>query len=635
VRRGILIFVGILMVLEGFSQVQRTSKAVQPDSARQRILGDTIEATYTALTTKFIYERNIKFNDGEFYHPDTVPDNFHQFTDLERNQNFVQNLGNLGTAFKPLFFEPKSEIGRSTGFQSFDEFHKGPDDIKYYDTRSPYTDITGVFGGNGRALTDIEFAMNDSTRFSIGFGYNNIRADKQMAFLQQGDYNVKSTNWNIFGYLRPEKIKRYNLLFNFTQMRHEVIESGGMIPPEIDPGTGDTTLWNYLDANVILSDAVSLEKRGGLHIFHQFELDSEFQVYHQSDYNQQLNRYNDMYDLGLVDSLIYKPIDGQTVDTIANRSAFIEFKNEFGFKGRTKKFAYSVYYKLRQLSYDNVLLSDKIVETEHFVGGTLRQQITKKLYLRASGELMLEGNYFLRGDVTSPLFDATYNRVQSKPSFISENYSGQQSDWTNSFKNEVSDNISGQLKIRLGSVLIKPNVRFNRIGNHIYYDYEKQVAQADKDVVLLVPGLDFEWEITDHWKWKSTFKYSSVSGEAKDVYRIPEIMVNSQLAFKNILFEGKMIVQTGLDIHYRSSYYAYDYNPVDQQYFLQNTFENESFVRADLFVNFRVQNFILLAKMGHVNQGWTNGGFDGYMLTPYYPGVQRTFDLGLRWAFYD
>ena len=73
-------------------------------------------------------------------------------------------------------------------------------------------DVTGVFGGNGRSLTDIEFAMNDSTRFSIGFGYNNIRADKQMAFLQQGDYNVKSTNWNIFGYLRPEKIKKYNLL---------------------------------------------------------------------------------------------------------------------------------------------------------------------------------------------------------------------------------------------------------------------------------------------------------------------------------------------------------------------------------------------------------------------------------------
>ena len=105
-------------------------------------------------------------------------------------------------------------------------------------------------------------------------------------------------------------------------MRHEVSESGGMIPPEIDPGTGDTTLWNYLDANVILSDAISLEKRGGFHIFHQFELDSVFQVYHQSDYNQQLNRYNDIYDLDLVDSLIYKPIDGQKIDTIAKPECF-------------------------------------------------------------------------------------------------------------------------------------------------------------------------------------------------------------------------------------------------------------------------------------------------------------------------
>ena len=139
VRRGILIFVGILLVLEGFSQVDRGAKKLQSDSSRKRILGDTIEASYTALTTKFIYEKNIKFNDVVFYHPDTVPDNFHQFTDLEKNQNFVQNLGNIGTAFKPLFFEPKNEIGRTTGFQSFDEFHTGPDDIKYFDTRSPFT----------------------------------------------------------------------------------------------------------------------------------------------------------------------------------------------------------------------------------------------------------------------------------------------------------------------------------------------------------------------------------------------------------------------------------------------------------------------------------------------------------------
>lgn len=624
---------GWLVISVAFAQINRTDGGgIQRDTTRRsRILGDTIEASYTALTTKFTYERLIKSNDLQFFHPDTIPDNFHRFTDLDRNQNFMQNLGNLGTAIKPLFFQPKETIGRTGGYHSFDQFYTGPDKIRYFDTRSPYSDVTAYFGGGGRARTDLTFAVNDSTRLSFGFGYKSIRADKQLAFLQRGDRNVENSDWNLFAYVRPEKIKEYELLLNLTQMKHEVTESGGIIPPEIDTDT-DASLFRYQDANVILSDAISLEKRGGLHIYHQYKVDSAFQLYHVADYYEQLDRYTDIYDTGGIDSLIYNSVDGQTIDTVANRTTFRELKSEFGIKGRTSKFAYSAFYKYRKVSYENVLLDGKIRNTEHYIGGTLRQQISRKVFLSAKGEFMFDGNYSLSGNFTSDLFDISYSRVESQPSYLAQAYAGQQASWTNSFKNEISDNLSGQIKFNTTKLSFRPTVRFNRISNFIYFDTNKLVAQAGNDVTLLSPGFDFDWQLSQKWSLKTTGYYNSVSGKNTDVYRIPEFMGNAQLSLKNILFNGKMIFHMGVDLHLRSEYKPYAYNPINQQFFLQDDFKADAFVKADLFFNFKVQNFNLFLKMSNVTQGLT---YNGYFLTPYYTGGRRTLDLGMRWSFFD
>ena len=623
-----------MIVSLALAQVDRTRPVRQKSdsTARRRILGDTIEASYTALTTKFTYQQYIKNNDVKFFHPDTIPDNFHRMTDLERNRNFIQNLGNIGTAIRPLFYDAPKQIGASSGFNSFNEFYTGPDQIRYFDTRSPYSDITANFGGGGRARTSIIFAMNDSTRMSIGFGYKSIRADKQLAFLQRGDRNVEGTDWNIFGYLRPIKWKKYNLLFNLTQMKHEVTELGGIIPVDIDPDP-EANLFNYQDANVILSDAITLEKRGGLHIYHQYSLDSAFQLYQEANYYSQIDRYTDIYNRSTSDSLLYQEVDAQSTDTIQDRTTFKEIQSEFGIKGRTSKFAYSAFYRYRNLSYENVNLPDnKIRDTEHFVGGTLRQQISPKVFLSARGEFLFDGNYSLSGDFTSDFFDASFTRAESKPSYLSLSYKGQQSEWTNSFSNEVSDNLRGNLKLGTERISFRPGLRFNRISNMIYFDSNKLAAQASSDIILLSPGIDFDWKLSEKWTWKNTAYYNSVSGGSGNLYRIPEVMGNSQLAMKNVLFDGKMIIHLGMDFHFRSSYQPYDYNPITQQFYLQDSFTADSFVKADFFFNFKVQNFFLFLKMEHLNQGILS---DGYFLTPYYTGGRRTFNMGMRWSFFD
>lgn len=642
VRKGLLIFLSWVCVsgalfgqgnnLSSFKNASSDSLLTARSKAREA--NQEKKGKYGAQTTRFTYEENFKFNNIAFTTPDTIPDNLHRFTDLGRGDFLIQNLGNLGTAHRSLFFEPSKRIGRTSGYHVFDRFHTTPDQIKYYDTRSPFTDVFAGFGGGGRARTDVTFTLNDSVQFNIGFNFNSIRADKQLAFLSRGDNNVKSNDWNIFGFLRPKKIPKYLLLFNMTQFKHEVSEQGGILDPTLE-NNPDSTFFSYQDANVILDDATSFDKRGGFHIFQQYDLDSIFQVYHSMTFQEQLTRYNDVYDRSGSDSLLYNSINGETTGTIAQRTTFREFSNELGLKGRTKKFSYTLYYKNRLLKYDIAQVSGNTRETEHYLGGTLRQQITPKLFLTASGEFLTGGGYYAEGKITSSVFDATYSRISNKPSFLIDRFEGEQRQWTNSFDNQVSDNFYGIVKLKSGNIDFRPFVRFNRISNYIHFNENRLPSQTGSDLVILSPGFHLNWKLSKYWHWNNSFYYSSVSGGASNTFRIPEFMGVSQLAYKNVLFDGKMIIQTGADVHLRSDYLALAYDPTAQQYHLQNDFRNGGFAKVDLFLNFKVKNFLFFLRVNHINESLGFDGYEGYFISPFFTGNAQTIDLGVRWSFYD
>ncbi len=600
-----------------------------------RMFDEEEELKYGPANTRYTYEKNFKFNTLVFSNPDTLPFNLHRFTDFERSNYTIQNLGNLGTAQRSMFYQPSEVIGRSSGFESYDAFYTSPDKIKYYDTRSPFTDVFAAFGGGGRALTNVLYTFNDSIQFNIGFNINSIRSDKQLAYLQRGDRNVTGTDWNVFGFLRPSKLPKYLLLFNTTNMNHEVTELGGILQTYTQPAPPNDSLfvYDFVDEDVIFEDATSRDKRGGIHIYQQYDLDSIFQVYHSASYLQQLVRYQDEYSLAGSDSLFYLPTaTDETSGVINERTRFTSITNEFGLKGLTKKFAYTVFYKNRILENANVNISNAFNDIEHYLGGTLRQQITSKIFLNASGSYLLGGNYLLKGEFSSDFFEATYSRVNRQPSYLQSRFLGQQDSWQNIFNNEQSDNIVGRIKLGGSRFQLEPFARFHRISNYLYYGADLRPAQASSDIIQSTIGTDLNIRFAPKWMMSNTFYYNNVSGGSANLYRLPEFMALSQIAHQNILFEGKMAIQVGVDIHYRSKFTGYGYNPIIQQFHLQDDFENPETIRVDAFLNFKVQHFLFFLKSANVTQGVFN---PGYFVTPRYTGPRRTLDLGVRWMFFD
>ena len=87
----------------------------------------------------------------------------------------------------------------------------------------------------------------------------------------------------------------------------------------------------------------------------------------------------------------------------------------------------------------------------------------------------------------------------------------------------------------------------------------------------------------------------------------------------------------GIDAHYKSDYYAPSYNPVLQQFYLQDDFLVPAYIVADAFLEFQIEHFSLFIKFEHVNQRKSLG----YFTFPHYIGQPRVLDFGVRWQFFD
>jgi hypothetical protein len=103
--------------------------------------------------------------------------------------------------------------------------------------------------------------------------------------------------------------------------------------------------------------------------------------------------------------------------------------------------------------------------------------------------------------------------------------------------------------------------------------------------------------------------------------------------FDGPLFDDNVYVQMGVDVRFRSSFFADAYQPSLQQFHLQNSFEVQGYPVVDLFLDFRINRTRVLFKYNHLNAGLM--AQEGYFVTPDYTGYRSFLDLGISWYLFD
>jgi hypothetical protein len=260
-------------------------------------------------------------------------------------------------------------------------------------------------------------------------------------------------------------------------------------------------------------------------------------------------------------------------------------------------------------------------------------KLSETWQLQADGEYLLPGNFRLHGLFISPWLDVDNTKALYKPSLFHQQYRGNHREWSNDFRDIGVDQLKGTVKVPLKKIQLRPSLTLTRVNNFVYIGTDLKAQQATGQAFLLMPSLKTSIPVGKKFRIDSELIYTKVSGESADVLRIPAWYNNTRFYFDGPLFDDNVYVQMGVDVRFRSSFYADAYQPSLQQFHLQNNFEVLGYPVLDLFLDFRINRTRVLFKYNHLNAGLM--AQEGYFVTPDYTGYRSFLDLGISWYLFD
>ncbi|MEB2779952.1 putative porin [Algoriphagus sp. C2-6-M1] len=602
---------------------------------RRSLLDDSTRMVYGPKTSLYFFEKDIKRNNLILYPQDTALNNFHNYDPVAKSNWKYQDLGNIGSATKPIFYEIPDVIGTRAGFSVYDLYYHAPENNKYFDTKSPFTEMSAFFGGGQRNMLDLAFARNINPRWNVGFNLHTIRARKTLNPNARDDNMTVQNSYSLHTNYRSENGK-YWFLGNFSRMLHKVNEIGGIIPPEEDT---TSVYFTYEDAKVWLSNTQASDLRQEYRFYHEYSVRDELQIYHIFEHKNK--DFTLSAALTRRDSLFYPStrhnaaVNNTQSDTTRNYSDFKEWGNEVGFKGSFKGFYYNAHAKFRAGRMKSTFYPDKANNSfnEVYLGGELIGKISEKWSISADGEYLIPGAFRLHGLFVSPWLEVDYTKAVYKPTAMQQLYYGNHYQWDNEFGNIGVDQVRGVFKIDFNKIQLRPSLTINRINNYIFFNKDRMAEQASGEAFMLIPGLKSSIRIGQKFQWDTEVIFTQISGESGDNFRIPKLYGNTKFYFDSPMFNENVYVQLGIDVRYHSDYYAEAYFPSTQQFHLQNDFNVYAYPVADIFLDFRINRTRVLLKYNHLNSGLMNK--EGYFVTPDYTGYKSFIDLGITWYLFD
>jgi hypothetical protein len=645
-----------LFLLSGISLNTFAQDDEKPTTRRgSRVIDDTTKQIYGPNTSKYYYEQDVFLNRQIYYPIDTLIRNFHRFDYVQRFQNLYQDLGVIGTAIRPILYQTPAGIGRRSGAHVYD-LYWDTEPVLYYDTKSPYTNMRVILGGGGRSITRATFSRNINPRWNFGFTYRGVLIDKQIQKSGKGDRVVRGNYYDAYTAFQS-KDSTYRLFANFRRNFHRVEEFGGV---RINEGeTFEIADFANINVQPWLTNAESNDLRMNVHLFHQYEVGKALQVYHIADRYRQKNNYIDLRTTDTEDFYDFTEIER---DSVRDVSKFKTFRNEIGIKGNLAKLFYNGYYAIRHYSMynsqfnpdhlDNHLTFDSLrvnlVGNENYLGGRIALMLDSIVEVSGGIEAMSDANsdsvststtnYRIYGEIKSKWFEARLTQMEYSPGFMEQAYRGAFDSWNNNFANTGTTHFNGYLHYRSRVFNLSPGLTFTRLKNYIFYkkdvDNEQQVLpmQSSGSQIIASPEVKLSLTFFRHITLSGQAIYTRLLENADSAITAPELLVNAQLSYSNIFFNGNLDMHGGVDFHWKSAYNAMGYDPAIRQFYIQNEFTSPAFPVVDIFFGAKIKRGRVFFKYHNLIQAITKSG---YLPTPYYPGQKNIIEFGFDWSFYD
>ena len=654
-----------------------------PLLGRAQIVDDSTKVLYGPKTTRVIYEGEVQRDSVRGTPIDTTLTFWPQARYWLHDTTFQQDLGAMGTASRPLLYQPNLQLGARFGRNVFDRYTRDGSQVPYYDSRSPYSFFRYVQGSSGEQVFEISYSRSLKKNFSIGVDYERI-ASNQVLNTSGNQWLVEHNNFTLFGRFQTED-GRYHLLANYSASRQRTREQGGIWPQpngltkKGSPEGVVDSLFNYGDERVYLTAAVNIDDRDQVHLFQSYRLLGRgFTAFHILDVRRQFNGYTDdalPRDVN-TGNLLFYPVTGPNRGTYRNPTATNDYatyrqaENTFGVLGHSDRIEYRLYARRRDASLTAYstqpglsgpgVAHQKVTDLYYgqvFLGGEAAFNYHTIYAVQVEGEIkpaISTPEYRLQGRIRTGPLSAELLSTSYSPTLTQQRFVGNHYEWPaqaagrsdsiryrdvaqnltklNNFSNTKANQLTVRLQQRLPFLAehaLEASATVVNLTNLIYYNQQGVPQELAGSKQLLIGFARHRFRLGNvHFDNEATY----TKGGDGEGLRIPALVTNSRVYYQRRVFGHALLAQVGGEVYYQSRFRGYQYAPSTQQFYLQDDFTMQDFAVANVFVAADISSATIFLKVAYVNQGL---GSDGYFTTPYYTGYPRRFQFGVRWKFFD
>lgn len=582
--------------------------------------------------------------------PDTLPDAaFRQYDPARRKAVDYGNLGNLGTAARPLFWENRPRLGFDAGIHANDLYRVRPENLRFFrNTRS----LSDVRYSRGLAQDDGEFAARFARTFTGGL---NISLDfKNINQLGRYRYQrAKHNGLSVGGWLPVGK--RYDVFLIFAKNTSKQQENGGIADGS---AFGGDNLAGVADIQVRWSDERALSRHAStdfqlvqhLKIAGKDRFDStrqttrlgrRLQLSHTLDWGRQTYKFADE---GLTKDTLFGifRVDERgirhflEIKNVENRLTLATFKPRRDGRATSDRLAvgllhrwfYRVWQEPELSAFSNTFLTgDLAFEPSDRFNFAAAAQLG---VLKNIGEYQISGNLKLSLGAAGEL-RATLLSQRFPPSLLAERaFVSKRQIWKNDFQKPVENSLSATYALpRIG---FEATAATHLLNNFIYFDFDGRAQQAGAAVqisqILLRQNLKFRALHFDNTVALQTFN-------RPELVHLPKWFSKNSLYFSGKIFKKAMLADAGFDFRTNGAFAPDAYQPVVWQFHLQqDSVPNpQPYPWLDFFIALKIKNFRLLGRVENLSNFWDAA--TPFYQTMRYPQPPTVFRIGIRWRFLD
>lgn len=588
----------------------------------------------------------------EFPFADTTLQNFQQYDPVRQRELDYANLGILGSAHRPLVFEPQWRRGFDVGLHQFDLYLTSVTMTPFYRIQKAFTNLSFMVGSEqADTYLTAQFSRNFAKGLNFSLDY------KRLSYIgQQNQYpnqNARNTAINVGLWIKG-KTARYQGFIAAAGNTVEQQDNGGVRTEPVD--TAGSQFSGPTSAEVFMENGQSRYSFRELAYTHFYQLGGKpdslkgftraYTVSHQfiaGDYS-----YKFFDDAVASDTAFFNRFPAFQTDDRGVRHFIRYQKVENSFRLSTFKLRKGKENEPRSeqdLLEVGLLHNINIIDQEPrdstinnlFLTGKWNISLGQRLRLESYAHLGLLGaigDYRVNGNLLINLG----NFGQLKAEFINQLYSptllqhrfyvSQRPIWNQELNQTLATTIGGSYTIPKLDVNI--TARYTLLNNFIYFDTTgiSQQTSTPLSILQFIAQKDFRL-----WKFHLD-NLVAVQQTSEDFIRLPQFFGKHSLYYAGKWFRV-LDIRLGFDVRYNDAYYADYYNPVTGQFQLQNSRLVKFYPAVDGFFSMQITRFRAFIKWENMTSVFRPDDWGLFYQTAYYPNVDAAIRLGVRWRLVD